>query len=91
MPGGDGTGPLGFGPGTGWGTGYCMGARSRGFFGPRRRGFHRFGSRGVQPYYPGERYSEKEILQREAEFLKEELRQVEARLQEGSDPGREGL
>jgi hypothetical protein len=39
MPHGDGTGPLGLGPGTGWGMGYCAGYaypgyyRSRGFFG----------------------------------------------------------
>jgi hypothetical protein len=43
MPGYDGTGPLGAGPGTGWGLGPCGAGR--------RRGFSRFGQgvRGFQP------------------------------------------
>ena len=36
MPHGDGTGPMGLGPGTGWGRGYCTGYSRPGYFG---RGF----------------------------------------------------
>ena len=32
MPHGDGTGPLGLGPGTGWGAGYCAGYSYPGYF-----------------------------------------------------------
>ena len=53
MPRGDGTGPMGMGPGTGWGMGYCAGYarpgyfRSRGFFG-RGAGYrNRFWATGV--------------------------------------------
>lgn len=48
MPGGDRTGPLGQGPMTGWGMGWCRGARGPVGFGPRGGGFGRGrgGSRG---------------------------------------------
>ena len=36
MPHGDGTGPLGLGPGTGWGLGYCAGYNHPGYL--RTRG-----------------------------------------------------
>ena len=46
MPGGDGTGPAGMGPMTGWGAGYCAGNSVPGFTNPfrgralgNRRGF----------------------------------------------------
>jgi hypothetical protein len=47
MPGGDRTGPLGPGPGSGWGKGLCSGFGAPGsFFGGRGRGFGRgFGFR----------------------------------------------
>jgi hypothetical protein len=47
MPGGDRTGPLGAGPMTGGGFGYCGGTSySRGGFGGRQGGFGRGGGRG---------------------------------------------
>jgi hypothetical protein len=57
MPGGDRTGPLGLGPGTGWGRGFCSGFGSQGFYyGGRGRGFGRgFGFRrfwGAPPVSP---------------------------------------
>jgi hypothetical protein len=58
MPGGDRTGPLGLGPGTGWGRGPCFGFGAPGFYyGGRGRGFGRgFGFRrswpGVAPVTP---------------------------------------
>jgi hypothetical protein len=47
MPRGDRTGPLGLGPGTGWGRGFCSGSGAPGFnYGGRGRGFGRgFGFR----------------------------------------------
>ncbi len=57
MPGGDRTGPLGLGPGTGWGRGPCFGFGAPGFYyGGRGRGFGRgFGFRrfwGAPPVPP---------------------------------------
>jgi hypothetical protein len=49
MPGGDRTGPLGLGPGTGWGLGYCSGYSTPGFANPygfRSFGLGRRGGRG---------------------------------------------
>jgi hypothetical protein len=45
MPGGDGTGPMGFGPGTGRFAGYCGGYPMPGYanFVPGRRAWRRFG------------------------------------------------
>ncbi|MDG6225518.1 MAG: DUF5320 domain-containing protein [Candidatus Thermoplasmatota archaeon] len=41
MPGGDGTGPWGRGPRTGWGLGYCGDPYGPMYPGPRGRGFGR--------------------------------------------------
>ena len=72
MPRFDGTGPLGFGPDTGWGMGPCgagMGwRRGRG----RSFGWRRFYSRK----------EESEMLKEEAEVLEEELKAVKERLTE---------
>ena len=84
MPGGDGRGPLGLGPGTGrWGAGYCTPQRPYGLFGSGRRTCWGYGYRGFQPMpgeRPGERPDEKEVLKQEAELLREQLKHVEARL-----------
>ena len=79
MPRFDGTGPLGFGPGTGWGMGPCgMGMDWRRGFG---RGFGRFG--GYYPYQPRiTKKEETEILRDEAEALEEELQDIKERLTE---------
>ena len=42
MPRGDGTGPLGQGPLTGRGMGFCAGFNTPGFMNPGFRGFRRF-------------------------------------------------
>jgi hypothetical protein len=50
MPFGDGTGPQGMGPMTGWGAGYCTGYNRPGFagltLGRRWFGFNRYFGRG---------------------------------------------
>ncbi len=58
MPGGDGTGPMGFGPGTGRLAGWCGGYPAPGYanFVPGRRAWRRFGcSRPWFNYAPGYR------------------------------------
>jgi hypothetical protein len=61
MPAGDGTGPVGMGPRTGWGMGYCGGydapgwanrSVGRGFYGPRGRGTRGY-RRGGYGHGPG--------------------------------------
>ena len=88
MPGGDGTGPMGMGPMTGGGRGYCVapvsGIRTRPF---GRRLFGRgcgrgwrnqFYSTGLPNWVRG--IDDPEMLKEEAAFLKEELSAVQERL-----------
>lgn len=82
MPGFDGTGPLGRGAMTGGGRGYCMIPLERGAYG---MGFGRgLGCRGFgrmyQTYTPA--ISEKEILINQVEYLKDQLQQLQKRLEE---------
>ena len=80
MPRFDGVGPLGFGPGTGWGLGPCGGGRFRG------RGFgRRF--LDYDPYYGSyptrvTKKQETEMLADEAKALEEELQAIKERLDE---------
>lgn len=81
MPKQNGTGPQGFGPGTGWGLGYCGDGVARG-----RRNFgqgHSLGWRRFWGYYPAPNLSskeEREILTAEVKLLEEELQAVKDRL-----------
>lgn len=82
MPGGDGTGPLGFGPGSGRAAGFCGGYGSPGFINPQPgRRFWGYASPGPR-FYPGSYANEKEALKHQAELLKEEISALEARLKE---------
>ena len=79
MPRLDGTGPMGSGPGTGWGLGPCGGgmaygrqARGRGL------GWRRFWGR--YPYAAPSKKEESDMLSGEAEILEEELKAIKARL-----------
>ncbi len=85
MPFGDGTGPMGQGPRTGRGFGYCSGHPHFGCMGPRGRGFGRGWRRGWGfPYsqqLPTEK-EEKEMLQDDLEALKEETTAIEERIKE---------
>ncbi len=95
MPGFDGTGPLGRGPGTGGGFGPCgvgrfrirgfRGGYGRGFGWGPGRGFRHWWQTGPVPYYsPGATNpdDEKIFLKEQAEQLKAELAEMEQRMAE---------
>lgn len=95
MPGGDGTGPLGFGARTGWGRGLCRGFQRQGWVrsgavggGGRGGGWswrHRFWARGA-PEWTDETTtvppfeSEKRWLEQRCDALGAELEQISTRL-----------
>ena len=97
MPFGDGTGPLGQGPMTGRGLGYCGGygapgrfqgwgrGMGRGF----RRGFGRGFGRGYGFGWAGYNapYDEKTVLENRMKFLEDELKYVKDRLKEIGEEG----
>ena len=86
MPRGDGTGPMGMGPMTGKGAGYCAGYQNTGFGFGCGRGFNAsvpmrarmncfgYGMSGNQMY------NEKEILNNQAEVLENRLQEIKKRL-----------
>jgi hypothetical protein len=96
MPGFDGTGPAGGGPGTGRAAGYCATgapwryASGRRFFGrgPGRGGGWgpcRWWAAGSGPFYRPEASDEKAFLKDQAEQLKAELSDLEKRMAELED------
>ncbi len=94
MPGGDGTGPMGMGAMTGRGLGYCAGSPAAGYVTPG--GWGRGGGRGLgnrrrnrffaYDWFPWGRgpvsadVGGKELLQKQAEVLKRQLDEVQARI-----------
>jgi hypothetical protein len=91
MPGLDGTGPMGMGPMTGGGRGFCgpwgAGAALRTYSFPRWSGYaypyYRPGPffLGAGPFAPRiSREQEIGFLKNEAEVLREQLRELEARI-----------
>lgn len=102
MPGGNGTGPMGMGPMTGRGMGYCAGLASPGYsnygFGRgmgRGRGYRKmyyatgmpgfmrdgaYASRYVPFASQPAEVSEKEFLQKQVDFLENQLKQVREQL-----------
>ena len=98
MPGFDGTGPIGMGPMTGGGRGYCSsrGVGARGAYGfPRRMGYaypyYRPGRffPGAVPYaMPMSREQEMDFLKNEAGGLKRTLEGIDARIKELTAEGR---
>lgn len=74
MPKFNGTGPMGYGPGTGWGMGPCGGGLA---YGRRLAGQRRFWG-----HYPASvtKKEEREILSEEVEILEQELEAVKSRL-----------
>ncbi len=74
MPGFNGAGPLGYGPRTGRGMGPCGAGM----------GWRRGWGRGIGRFFGLRRYSseeEKEILSEQENYLKEELKAVQDRLE----------
>jgi hypothetical protein len=97
MPMGDGTGPFGAVPRSGWGGGWCRGPRggygghglrhwyrATGLPGWRRAGWSEWWGEHEMPVARGER----EWLRRQAEDLEAELRRVRERLQQLGDDRR---
>ena len=96
MPRGDGTGPAGLGPLTGRRAGFCAGYDVPGFVNPitnlgfgrgfgRGRGFgFRFAYAQPYPYRPAQIKKEDEIrmLEKEQKAIKQELEDINKRLQE---------
>ncbi len=107
MPRGDGTGPMGMGPMTGRGAGYCAGYSAPGYANAagggygcgigrgRGRGFRRMYFSGGVPgagRFPGYGYgygyadpylsadSEKDMLNRQAKFLEDQMAEIRKRL-----------
>ena len=85
MPGFDGTGPWGMGPGTGWGLGPCGGGRAwrrgfgRGWFG-RGRGF---GWRWWWMDYSPQ--DELEFLKNQKEYIEQRINELENELSTSQD------
>ncbi|BBB31831.1 conserved hypothetical protein [Thermotomaculum hydrothermale] len=93
MPFGDGTGPLGQGPMTGRGLGYCAGNNAPGRFGGFGRGFgygrgwgrgfgRGFGRGWGYRWYGNAPVDEKTALENRLRFLEEELKYTRERLKE---------
>ena len=96
MPRGDGTGPMGMGPMTGRGAGYCAGFPVPGYANPARgfgygfgrgyrRGFYATGLPGWARYdYPGyaqeTEADERALLSNQVQYLEEQLREIKKRL-----------
>lgn len=87
MPGGDGTGPLGWGPRSGRAVGYCSGYGRPGYansFPGRRFGAYDF----PQPrFYRGDPVDEGTVLKHRAGLLREQARLIEERLKEIDSTG----
>ena len=86
MPGMDGTGPQGLGPGTGRGRGPCGAGVGRGLgYG---RGFRRFGRGRFCRFYPYQeqvilsKEEEKKVLEQETADLELELKRTKERIKE---------
>jgi len=92
MPGGDGTGPMGMGPMTGGGRGYCAVPTGR-YFG-RRRGFGHGWGRGRgwsrdwfgygEPAYMSDftPQQEADMLKAEAKAMQDEIKSINQRITE---------
>ena len=77
MPGGDGTGPLGWGPQTGRAAGYCAGYAAPKFA-------HPWPGHGFKGYAY---VDEKAMLKRQAAVIREQLQVLEDRLKEVENSG----
>ncbi len=99
MPWGDGTGPMGVGPRTGRGLGFCSGFKRSGYvrggglgLGRGRhlglgRGWRWFWRTASMPYGPNEEYLRARLsaLEKEAEYIRELLSRSESQSQGGEE------
>lgn len=83
MPGGDGSGPLGLGPGTGRAAGCCGGYAAPAERQPFLRGRCGWGL-GIpaSQFYPRAVPDEKAVLKHREKFIQEQLERIEKRLEE---------
>jgi hypothetical protein len=89
MPGFDGTGPMGMGPMTGGGRGFCAIPLRSGWPVYTGMRFYRpyaspyYGAYGFGPFAPGmTREQELELLKSETQALREELKGLESRIKQ---------
>ncbi|KKR03483.1 MAG: hypothetical protein UT31_C0019G0002 [Parcubacteria group bacterium GW2011_GWF2_39_13b] len=82
MPRFNGTGPLGAGPGTGQGMGYCKAGIGRNENRGCGRGFGWKRFQGYCPAFVPTKIEETEFLQQKALALEEEIKNVKVRLSE---------
>ena len=90
MPRGDGTGPMGMGPRSGRGAGYCAGYNMPGFANPGfglgmawRRGWgDGFGWRKSQAWTPPTKEEMLQALKNQSEWLKAHLDAINKRIEE---------
>ena len=87
MPGFNGTGPMGMGPMTGGGRGFCspwgMGAGVRQYGFPHRApyAYPRYGAYNYSPFVPRiSREQELEFLKSEAQAMRDDLKGLESRI-----------
>ncbi len=80
MPRLDGMGPQGMGPGTGWGRGPCVSGRGRGWRLGRGYGLGRNQYQAIPS--PETKEEEIDLLQEESQYLKNDLKALEQRLNE---------
>jgi hypothetical protein len=83
MPGFDGTGPRGMGPMTGGGRGFCAIPSSAAL--PTYMGtgaYHSYGVPGAMPFAPPMTHEQElDFLKSQAKGMREQLEQIEARIQ----------
>lgn len=89
MPGGDRTGPLGLGPGSGRGFGFCAGFVAVPGYNMFRRGYRMFRTRGLGRFnfmgdIPEELNIEKRknVLNDQLKYLQEEMNYIQSQLSE---------
>ncbi|MBP2071479.1 MULTISPECIES: DUF5320 domain-containing protein [Thermoanaerobacterium] len=91
MPRGDGTGPMGYGPMSGRGMGFCAGYNVPGCmnghgFGMHRGYRHMFYATGVPGYARfGNAKDEKSYLKAQAQYLEDQLKYIKDRLNDLED------
>ncbi|AEF16937.1 hypothetical protein Thexy_0897 [Thermoanaerobacterium xylanolyticum LX-11] len=89
MPRGDGTGPMGYGPMSGRGMGFCCGHGAPGYMSGHgiHRGYRNMYYATKAPFWAryGSAVDEKSYLNAQAQYLKDQLKYIEDRLKDLDD------